>query len=145
MNRIKTVAVVGLGIGRSHLLEGYAKHRDKFRVLALCDLDETRLAKVGDEFGVERRTTSFDAVLSMPDVDIVDVCTPPMVHKPQVLAALAAGKHVVCEKPLVGSLADVDAVIAAEKTARGSVMPIFQYQNSGLKWKYILCMVRRSR
>ncbi|MCZ8097356.1 MAG: Gfo/Idh/MocA family oxidoreductase [Burkholderiales bacterium] len=128
MNRIKTVAVVGLGIGRSHLLEGYAKHRDKFHVLALCDLDEARLAKVGDEFGVERRTTSFDAVLSMPDVDIVDVCTPPMIHKPQVLAALAAGKHVVCEKPLVGSLADVDAVIAAEKIARGSVMPIFQYR-----------------
>jgi predicted dehydrogenase len=128
MNGIKTVAVVGLGIGRSHLLEGYAKHQDKFRVLALCDLDEVRLAKVADEFGVERRTTSFDAVLSMQDVDVVDVCTPPMIHKPQVLAALGAGKHVICEKPLVGSLADIDAVIAAEKTARGRVMPIFQYR-----------------
>jgi len=128
MSTIKTVAVVGLGIGRSHLLEGYANHRDKFRVLALCDLDQARLAKVADEFGVERRTTSFDEVLAMPDVDIVDVCTPPMVHKPQILAALAAGKHVVCEKPLVGSLTDVDDVVAAEKASRGRVMPIFQYR-----------------
>ncbi len=128
MDTIRTVAVVGLGIGRSHLLEGYANHRDKFRVLALCDLDEARLGRVADEFGVERRTRSFDEVLAMADVDIVDICTPPMIHKPQVLAALAAGKNVVCEKPLVGSLADVDDVIAAEKTARGRVMPIFQYR-----------------
>lgn len=128
MSTIKTVAVVGLGIGRSHLLEGYANHRDKFRVLALCDLDQTRLGKVADEFGVERRTTSFDEVLAMADIDIVDVCTPPMVHKPQILAALAAGKNVVCEKPLVGSLSDVDDVVAAEKASRGSVMPIFQYR-----------------
>src|SRR5690349_14862362 len=86
---IKTVAVVGLGIGRSHLLEGYANHRDRFRVLAVCDLAQDRLASVGDEFGVPRRSTSFDEVLAMDDVDIVDICTPPMVHKPQILAALS--------------------------------------------------------
>ena len=44
------------------------------------------------------------------------------------MAALAAGKHVVCEKPLTGSLADVDAIIAAEQGARGVLMPIFQYR-----------------
>ncbi|MHB2170167.1 Gfo/Idh/MocA family protein [Alsobacter sp. R-9] len=128
MSSIRTVAVVGLGIGRSHLKEGYANHPDKFRMLALCDLDEGRLAAIGDEFGVPRRTTSFDEVLAMPDVDIIDVCTPPMVHKPQILAALAAGKEVICEKPLVGSLRDVEEVTAAEKAARGRVMPIFQYR-----------------
>ncbi|MFO1146894.1 MAG: Gfo/Idh/MocA family oxidoreductase [Alsobacter sp.] len=125
---LKTVAVVGLGIGRSHLLEGYANHPDKFRVLAVCDLAQDRLAAVGDEFGVPRRTTSYDEVLGMADIDIVDICTPPMVHKGQILAALAAGKDVICEKPLVGSLADVEEVAAAEKASRGAVMPIFQYR-----------------
>jgi predicted dehydrogenase len=125
---IKTVAVVGLGIGRSHLLEGYANHPDRFRVLVVCDLSQERLQAVGDEFDVPRRTTSFDEVLAMADVDIVDICTPPMVHLAQILAALSAGKEVICEKPLVGSLADLDRVAEAERASRGRVMPIFQYR-----------------
>ncbi len=128
MPKIWTVAVIGCGIGRSHIAEGYAKHPDKFRVLAICDLDEQRLAKIGDEFAVPRRTKSFDDVLAMDDVDIVDICTPPALHVPQTLAALAAGKQVICEKPIAGSLADVDRLIAAEKTARTRIMPIFQYR-----------------
>ena len=83
---------------------------------------------LADEFGVERRTTSFDDLLAMPDLDIIDVCTPPMVHYPMVMAALKAGKHVICEKPLVGSLAQVDEVIAEEKRSRGKLMPVFQYR-----------------
>jgi hypothetical protein len=51
-----------------------------------------------------------------------------MLHFGQILAALSAGKEVVCEKPLVGSLAEIDRVIAAEKEAVGRVMPIFQYR-----------------
>ena len=126
--KIWTVAVIGCGVGRLHLLEGYAKHPDKFRVLALCDLDATRLAAVGDEFAVPRRTRSFDDVLAMADVDIVDLCTPPTLHVAQTLAALAAGKQVVCEKPLAGSLAEVDRVIEAERQAAGRILPVFQYR-----------------
>jgi len=125
---VKTVAIIGCGIGRLHLLEGYANHQDKFRVLALCDIDAERLAKIGAEFSVPRLSKSFDEILAMSDVDIVDICTPPALHYPQIIAALAAGKEVVCEKPLAGSLAEVDAIIAAERTARGRVMPIFQYR-----------------
>lgn len=66
MSRIYTVAVIGCGIGRSHVLEGYVTNTDRFRVLALCDLNPERMAAVGDEFGVERRTTSFDEVLALP-------------------------------------------------------------------------------
>lgn len=128
MSSIKTVAVVGCGIGRSHILEGYANHPDRFRVLAVCDLDDARLNAVGDEFAVPIRTKTFDDLLAMPDLDIVDVCTPPGLHVPQTLAALAAGKEVVCEKPIAGSLADVDRLIEAEKAAKGRVMPIFQYR-----------------
>ncbi|MBI3512760.1 MAG: Gfo/Idh/MocA family oxidoreductase [Proteobacteria bacterium] len=126
--KIWTVAVVGCGVGRLHLAEGYARHPDKFRVLALCDLDPARLAAVGDEFAIPRRTTSFDDLLAMADLDIIDICTPPTLHGAQILAALAAGKQVVCEKPLAGSLAEVDRVIAAERTASTRVMPIFQYR-----------------
>src|SRR5882724_3486740 len=128
MAKIWNVAVIGCGIGRLHILEGYSRHPDKFRVLALCDLDPARLAAVGDEFVVPRRTASFDEVLRMDDVDIVDICTPPALHVPQALAALASGKQVVCEKPVAGSLADVDRLIAAERAATTRIMPVFQYR-----------------
>jgi predicted dehydrogenase len=139
---IRTVAVIGCGVGRSHIAEGYWRHRDKFQVLALCDIDEGRLAKLGDEFSVRRRTKSFDEVLRMDDVDIVDICTPPTLHFAQILEALSVGKEVVCEKPIVGSLAEIDRVIAAERQAAGRVMPIFQYRfGNGLqKAKRILDM-----
>ncbi len=83
---------------------------------------------MADEFGIERRVENFDDLLAMDDLDIIDVCTPPMVHYPMVMAALKAGKHVICEKPLVGSLAQVDEVIAQEKLSKGRLMPVFQYR-----------------
>ncbi|MBV9374911.1 MAG: Gfo/Idh/MocA family oxidoreductase [Alphaproteobacteria bacterium] len=122
-----TVAVVGCGIGRGHI-EGYKAHPDKFRVTALCDVDEGRLAATGDEFAITRRTVSFDDILRLADIDIVDICTPPALHVTQALAVLVAGKEVVCEKPVAGSLADIDRVIAAEGEAAGRVMPVFQYR-----------------
>jgi predicted dehydrogenase len=126
--RIWRVGIVGCGIGRDHIARGYGKHPDKFRVQAVCDIDEHRLAVVADEFAVPRPTRSFDELLRMDDIDIVDICTPAALHFEQLLAALSAGKEVVCEKPLVRSLAEIDRVIAAEKEAAGRVMPIFQYR-----------------
>ena len=128
MTKRWNVAVVGCGIGKSHIAEGYAKFPDKFRVLAICDLDQKRLQTIGDEFAVERRTISFDEVLRMDDVDIVDICTPPTLHVAQSIAALETGKQVICEKPVAGSLAEADRLIAADKAAAGRLMPIFQYR-----------------
>jgi predicted dehydrogenase len=126
--KLLRVAVVGCGVGRNHIAQGYQRHPDKFRVQALCDIDAARLAVVADELSIPRRTTSFDELLHMDDIDIVDICTPATFHFEQILAALSACKEVVCEKPLVISLAEIDQVIAAEKAALGRVMPIFQYR-----------------
>lgn len=128
MSKIFNVAVIGVGIGRSHIVEGYVPNQDKFKVLALCDLNVERMTPIADEFGVERRTASFDEVLAMDDIDVIDICTPPMLHYPMVMAALKAGKHVICEKPLVGSLSQVDEVMAQEKISKGLLMPVFQYR-----------------
>jgi len=128
MSKRFTVAVIGVGIGRSHIVEGYLPNSDKFEVVALCDLNRERMEPIADEFGIERRVESFDDVLAMDDIDIIDICTPPMLHHPMVLAALRAGKHVICEKPLVGSLAQIDEVMAQEKRSKGLLMPVFQYR-----------------
>jgi predicted dehydrogenase len=127
-SRIRTVAVVGCGVGRAHIADGYQRHPDKFRVVALCDIDAERCARLGDEFSIQRRTGSFDEVLRMDEVDIVDLCTPPTLHCAQSLAALTAGKEVVCEKPVAVSLAEIDRMIAAERQAMSRVLPIFQYR-----------------
>lgn len=122
------VGIIGCGIGKSHIQEGYAAHSDKYEVAVLCDLNEERLNAVADEFGVQGRTTSSDELIAMDDIDIIDICTPPAIHTKLILQALAAGKHVVCEKPLTGSLSEIDEVKAAEKVAKGKLMPIFQYR-----------------
>lgn len=122
------VGIIGCGIGRSHMVEGYLPHADKYEVAVLCDLDAARLNEVADEFSITRRTRSSDELMAMADIDIIDICTPPAVHTKLILQALAAGKHVVCEKPLTGSLAEVDQVIEAEKNSAGLLMPIFQYR-----------------
>ena len=126
MSRIFNVAVVGCGIGRSHIVEGYLPSQGKFNVKVLCDLNAERLNAVADEFGIAGRVASFDDVLAMDDIDVVDICTPPGLHFPMVMAALKAGKHVICEKPLVGSLAQVDEIVALEKSSKGMLMPVFQ-------------------
>jgi predicted dehydrogenase len=65
------------------------------------------------EHGIERVTTDWRSLASAPDVDVVVVCTPNALHAEQSLAALAAGKHVLCEKPMATSVADGEAMLAA--------------------------------
>ena len=133
------VAVVGAGIGRMHT-EAFTSLPGRFKVQAICDLDAERGGKVAREFGVPETTKDFAGLLARPDIDIIDVCTPPATHLSLVKQAFAAGKHAICEKPLVASLADVDELAAAAKGARGTLMPIFQYRfsNGILKLKRLV-------
>ena len=127
MSRRLRVAVVGLGVGKSHL-QAYADIPDLFEIKALCDLNADKARATAAEFGVAWHTASLTELLASPDVDVIDLCTPPNTHRGLIEQALAAGKHVVCEKPLVGSLAEADAVEAAQRAAGGTLFPIFQYR-----------------
>src|SRR5690349_20688606 len=84
MSKVYTVAVVGGGIGRSHIVEGYVPNADKFKVIAICDIDPGRRNGLADEFRVERRVETFDDLLPMDDLDIIDICTPPALHHPMI-------------------------------------------------------------
>jgi len=121
----RRVAVVGLGIGTMHV-RALRRLRDRFRVVAVCDPDESRSEPVASR--IKADVCPFEEVICRDDIDLVHICTPPASHFDQCLAALEAGKHVVCEKPVVGSLAAVDRLIQAEGSARGSLMPVFQYR-----------------
>ena len=121
------VAVVGLGIGRAHVL-ALKDVRHLYRVSTVCDLDGDLATDVAGWLRGVQPVTDLDEVLADDEIDVVDLCTPPHLHRTQVETVLRAGKDVFCEKPLVGSVAEVDelASIAAE-TGR-TVMPILQYR-----------------
>jgi predicted dehydrogenase len=127
MGETLRVGVVGCGIGRQHL-DAYRRLPDLFDVVALCDVDQAKAHEVARTYAVERVLTDIETLCELDDLDVVDLCTPPYLHVAQTLQALSAGKHVVCEKPLAGSLADVDRVALAEQRSGCRVMPIFQYR-----------------
>lgn len=120
------VAIVGAGIGAAHL-DGYLANADLFDVVAIADLDAERAAPLVERTDADY-CPSLDGILGRSDVDIVDICLPPKLHKAAILACLDAGQHVVCEKPLVGSLADLDDIEAMAAGSDRLVMPVFQYR-----------------
>ena len=108
------VAIVGVaGIARAHV-PGWVASPDA-TLLAGCDLDEKALNTWGDLNGItpEKRYTSLDALLADKSIDIVDVCVPSNHHAATAIAALEAGKHVICEKPLAPTPADIQRMIDA--------------------------------
>ena len=121
------VAILGAGIGREHLA-AYRVLSDKFSVTHIVDLDPARVEEIrqpDDRFTTE---TSAEAVFGSEDVDLIDICLPPHLHVPTACSALAAGRHVICEKPLATSMHDVDQIRAAAKRSGKSVFPVFQYR-----------------
>jgi predicted dehydrogenase len=121
------VVVVGAGIGAQHV-RAYRAAPDLFEIPAICDIDPERGNALVKEHAIPELLTDFETAIRRTDVDIVDLCTPPNLHFRQICAAIEAGKHVICEKPIVGSLAELDQLEdLAQKTGR-QIMPIFQYR-----------------
>jgi predicted dehydrogenase len=127
MSRQFRVAVIGAGIGAAHV-EGYLANRQGYQVAVICDLDAARAATLAATVPGAAVATSYAAVLARPDIDVVDICLPPWLHLETIEAALAAGKNVLCEKPLVGSLAEVERLMNAATQANRVVVPVFQYR-----------------
>jgi predicted dehydrogenase len=121
------VGVVGLGVGRAHV-RAWRALPEQFELVALCDIDEAKVRAVAGEHGVPRVATDLDALCRMDDLDAIDICTPPGLHFAQIRQTLAAGKHAICEKPLVGSLREADALAGDEARSGRRIMPIFQYR-----------------
>lgn len=121
------VGVVGLGVGRGHV-EAFQQLKELYEVVAVCDLDGDRATRVARELNVPGVYTEYSELCLQDNVDVLDLCTPPFLHFDQVQQALAAGKHVICEKPLVGSLKEVDELDQAQQKAGQVLMPVFQYR-----------------
>src|SRR5688500_8335594 len=99
MAKTLKVAVIGVGgIAGTHF-PGW-KNSPHTELVALSDPVAPVLQRVGAAQGVDRLYEKPEDLINDPDIDIVDVCTPNAYHAPLSIAALEAGKHVICEKPL---------------------------------------------
>jgi predicted dehydrogenase len=87
------------------------------RMRALCGRDPVRLAQAAGRLGWESTETDWNRLLERSDIDLVDICTPGDTHAEIAIAALEAGKHVLCEKPLANSVAEAEAMTAAAERA----------------------------
>jgi predicted dehydrogenase len=117
------IGVVGYGMmGRAH---AYAYTvapvmrtlpcRPRLRVIS--GRDEAKVARAAEAYGFERWVGDWRELVERPDVDIVDICTPPGTHAEIAIAAAAAGKAVICEKPLAVSYAQAKDAAAAVQRA----------------------------
>jgi predicted dehydrogenase len=90
------------------------------RQSVVCGRDAAAVAAAADRLGWDGHTTDWRAVIARDDIDLIDICTPGDTHAEIALAALAAGKHVLCEKPLANSVAEAREMASAAAAASAS-------------------------
>ena len=102
---MKEIGLGTIGAGRAtelHMngLQRYSGAHVRYKTIAARRHEQVLAAQ--KRYGFETATLDYHDILNDPDIDVVDICTPPYVHEEMILEALAAGKHVICEKPLSG-------------------------------------------
>ena len=129
--------IIGCGVIAPTHIEGY-RSLPEVEVIHLCDLIPERVNALGDKYGITRRSVDYKELLADPEVDAVSVCTDHASHAQIVCDALAAGKHVICEKALgrvPEDLARMTKAAAAhpELTAAGIFQHRYEPANRRLK------------
>jgi predicted dehydrogenase len=124
------VGVIGVGgVARLHM-PGW-EQSPHTEVIAGADVNETYLKQWQAQWGVERGYTNPMDLINDPDIDIVDVCTPNGYHMELTIAALDAGKHVMCEKPLAPTPAEIHKMIEARDRSGKMLMTAQHFRFSG--------------
>lgn len=96
---ILNVGIIGTGFGSVVQYPGFKKH-PSFNPIIISGLHKSRTEKIGKRLGVEFTTTNWEELITNSQLDMISIATPPNFHKEMTIAALNAGKHVLCEKPL---------------------------------------------
>jgi predicted dehydrogenase len=116
------VAVIGAGgIARDQHLPAWQK-LNEVKIVAVADPSAAALAAVDSQFGIDRRVADYRELLDDRSIDVVDVCVPSALHASTCIAALDAGKHVLCEKPMATSRPDAAAMLDAWRRSGKKLM-----------------------
>lgn len=98
------------------------------RMVALAGRDEASVKGAAEELGWESYVTDYRGLIERDDIQLVDVASPGFTHKEIVVAALEAGKHVLCEKPLANTLEEAQEMLTAARKAGTVAMVNFNYR-----------------
>lgn len=132
MSITKGFAVVGSGLWGGLHARVYAES-EHARLVGVCDLDGARASELGGKFGAESYT-DLATMLQRDDIDAVSIVTPDFAHADIALASIAAGKHVLVEKPLATTSAECRRIIDAAKAAGVKLMVDFHNRWSPPFW-----------
>src|SRR3989442_12586518 len=122
------IAIIGCGgITLQNHLPGLALCPES-KVVALCDSDAETLQKASRRTGINVTATQYEEIMKRKDVEAVIIATPNFAHAPIALAAIAAGNHVLCEKPLAMSYAEAKQMADAADQAGVRHMTAFTYR-----------------
>ena len=122
------VALVGVGAAAqiNHLPS--LQRLEDVELVALCDRDPEKASRVAQKFGVPTSYNRFEELLANDDIDAVDITTPNYLHAPMAVAALEAGKHVLCERPLARNGAEAATMAKAAKASDRLLMCAVQHR-----------------
>ena len=126
MARKLRMGVVGTGMGRGHM-NGYKSH-PQAELVAICDIDEKRLAEAAGEMGVKETYTDSRQMFRRAGLDGVSVAVPNKFHAPLTIDALRCGLHVLCEKPMATTVREAERMQAAAKKAGKNLMINFSFR-----------------
>ena len=116
------VVLVGTGFATEHLHLPQLAKIPQVRLVAIVSRNMNRARLLAKQFGVEACYTDLEQALKREDVQVVDVNVPTFLHKENVIRAAEAGKHVLCEKPMAGTLREADEMIDAARKAGTKLM-----------------------
>ncbi len=129
-NKLK-VGMIGLGgIAHTHV-PGWASS-PYAELVAGSDVNAGVFPAWREKYGVTRFYESAAELINDPEIDIIDICSPNMFHAPQAIAALEAGKHVICEKPLAPTPAEIRQMIAARDRSGKLLMTAQHFRFRGI-------------
>ena len=126
MKKKINIGVIGLGMGWYHC--DMYKNIPEAKIMALCDSNQERLDAGQKAFGAPLKFTKYEDMLKVKELDAVAVVTPNFLHKPMTIAALKAGKHVMCEKPMALDAVEARDMVSAAKSAKKNLMIHFNYR-----------------
>ena len=125
------VGIIGLGfIGTAKHLPGLASVSDEVDVVGFCDLEQEKAEKARSEFGSDDAyvTTDWQEIVNDESLDVIHICTWNVSHRELTVAALEAGKHVMCEKPMAVTGEEARDMLAAAKAANRKLSVGYQYR-----------------
>ncbi len=118
--RTLRVGIIGTGgIASGAHIPGYQR-TPGVELYAACDVIEERAKEMAEKFSIPHVFTDYEQMLKLAELDVVSVCTPPFAHKDATIAALQAGKHVLCEKPMALNGQEAQEMVDAWHAARST-------------------------